>query len=98
MGRSPSWRRVLLLAGLVPLLGAGAAVAVALPAPHAAVPAPQAAAAKAAAAVAGGVDPSLYGSLQWRNIGPYTGGRSLAGGGRGGGPEEDQLRAARGGR
>src|SRR5207249_4600148 len=24
------------------------------------------------------VDPALYSSLQWRNIGPYAGGRSLA--------------------
>src|ERR1700741_2013490 len=32
----------------------------------------------AAAAAAAAVEPSLFGALQWRGIGPYRGGRALA--------------------
>jgi photosystem II stability/assembly factor-like uncharacterized protein len=37
-----------------------------------------AAAAPSAAAAAAAVNPSLFGALQWRDIGPYRGGRALA--------------------
>jgi len=44
------------------------------------LPAGSAAAAAAASAepAAAAVNPSLFGALQWRDIGPYRGGRALA--------------------
>ena len=96
MSRLPAWRHAVLLAGLIPLLGGGAAVAAAVPAaPHAAVPVAPAPVTRAAAAT--DVDPSLFGSLQWRNIGPYTGGRSLAVAGSVARPNEYYFGATGGG-
>jgi photosystem II stability/assembly factor-like uncharacterized protein len=69
----PSSRAVPLLTGIC------TAVFLALPAGAVAAPAP----ASAVAAPAAGpshrdVDPALFGSLRWRNIGPVLGGRSIA--------------------
>jgi photosystem II stability/assembly factor-like uncharacterized protein len=44
-----------------------------------------------------GVDPSLYGSLEWRNIGPNLGGRSLAVAGSTARPDEYYFGATGGG-
>jgi photosystem II stability/assembly factor-like uncharacterized protein len=43
------------------------------------------------------VDPSLYSSLQWRNVGPQLGGRSLAGAGSAARPNEYYFGATGGG-
>src|SRR5690348_14965952 len=50
-----------------------------------------------AAAAGTDVDPSLYASLQWRNIGPYSGGRSIAVGGSAARPNEYYFGATGGG-
>jgi photosystem II stability/assembly factor-like uncharacterized protein len=50
-----------------------------------------------AAAPLNTVDPSLYSSLQWRNIGPQLGGRSLAGAGSAARPNEYYFGATGGG-
>ncbi len=62
-------RQGLLRSGIL----AAACAAALLPAPHA-----TAAAAASAPAGAPAVNPSLFGGLQWRGIGPYRGGRALA--------------------
>src|SRR5690349_3413956 len=49
------------------------------------------------AAPAKTVDPSLYSSLQWRNIGPQMGGRSLSGAGSSARPNEYFFGATGGG-
>jgi photosystem II stability/assembly factor-like uncharacterized protein len=81
MSRFSSWSRRLLLLATLPAAVAGAL----------------APAAVAAAPAAGGVDPALYASLQWRNIGPNTGGRSLAVAGSAARPNEYYFGATGGG-
>jgi photosystem II stability/assembly factor-like uncharacterized protein len=50
-----------------------------------------------AAAAGTDVDPGLYSSLQWRNIGPYSGGRSIAVAGSAARPNEYYFGATGGG-
>jgi photosystem II stability/assembly factor-like uncharacterized protein len=72
--------------GVLTLAGAPALAAPALAAREASAP-----------AAAPAVDPSLFGALKWRSIGPYRGGRALAVAGIPGDPETFYFGAAAGG-